>query len=376
MSFPLKTFWRLIPYAIYATFFYTENLLFVLLLAIALSTSLFKSETFNRRPITMLSYFLFALEMALLMTIGLQNPKWLAAYMIVPIVDWGWQTISPSKISITVLGLLSILIMTMSGHLAISAFILGAAYWIGSSLREMEQKKIKAQEYYDRLRISEEALRKANDELEAYYATLEAVTVLRERTRISREIHDSVGHALSTTLIQLHAIHYRLEEEAPSQMVYIEKLTHFISNALENTRDVVHNMGNEAQRKHHLKHELAELCHNFSELTKVMVTLTFPENELLFDPDHKQVLFRVVQESLTNAVKHGNATKIKVVIAITNGRILLTIHDNGSSTAFVTEGFGLTTMRERIQKLGGEINFISEENNGFMVKASLPGGSQ
>lgn len=373
MTFPLKNFWRLIPYGIYAILIYEQSLFLLLLLAVSLSVSLFKSDVMNRQKLVVVSYVLFVIEIMLLSYVGMENSRWLAAWMIVPVVDWVWRTASPHRLNRIIASVFGIGIIVLSGDVVVSLFILGASYWVGYSLGEMELKKVKAQEYYDRLRISEEALRKANEELKAYYETLEEVTVLRERTRISREIHDSVGHALSTTLIQLHAIKMRLEKEAPSQTMFIDKLVVFISSALENTREVVHNMGNEAQKNHHLKHELAELCHNFSELTQVMVTLTFPEHDPDLGTGHKQVLFRVVQESLTNAVKHGQATKIKVVLAMTNNRVLLTIQDNGRGTTEVIEGFGHKIMRERIKKLSGEIEFISEANKGFTVKASLPG---
>jgi len=412
MNFPLKNFWRIIPYTLYALIIYNSGLHFVLLLALALIVSLFKSETINQlNPINQLNsinqlnrnpyklnlifrYLFFFVESALLLFVGRAYPNWLAAWLIVPVIDWGWCFPASSgaaglsapikstpilntpllrKIHLGILFALMLVVMGVSKNLWISAFIFASAFWVGVSLNEMEQRKVKAQEYYDRLRISEEALRKANDELSAYYETLEEVTILRERTRISREIHDNVGHALSTTLIQLQSIQLRLEKEAPTQVVFIEKLISFIANALENTREIVHHMGRDALKKQHLKHELAELCHNFSDLTQIMVTLTCSDNELNLDSDYKLVLFRVVQEGLTNAVKHGHATQIKVILTASRDRILLTIQDNGCGTNSIVEGFGQQTMRARIQKLGGELHFLSEHNNGFTVKASLPG---
>ncbi|WP_243113290.1 histidine kinase [Romboutsia sp. Marseille-P6047] len=66
--------------------------------------------------------------------------------------------------------------------------------------------KLNSQKIYNQLRISEDKLKKANSDLEIYIDSLEELTILKERNRISREIHDSVGHALSTTIIQLSAI--------------------------------------------------------------------------------------------------------------------------------------------------------------------------
>ena len=371
MRFPFKNFWRIIPYGFYGLLLYESSSTYMIVLALALIVSLYKSDAKHPLKNTLLSI----LEVLLLFWISRDQRNLLPLFYVVPLVDWGWQQVWPSKIQWPLLGIFSLLLLFLSGNYILGVMVIASTYWVGCSLYEMEDKKLKAQAYYDRLRISEEALRKANLELEAYYATLEEVTVLRERTRISRDIHDNVGHALSTTLIQLQAIELRLEKEAPSQTVYVQKLIAFISGALENTREIVHKMGADAQSKRHLKHELAELCQTFSDLTQVLVTLTYPEHDNDISYAHKEVLFRTVQESLTNAVKHGSATRIKVVLTRSGDRLLLTIQDNGIGAQGDFKGFGLSAMRERVEKIGGELHLSSEQNNGFTVKASLPGVS-
>lgn len=91
--------------------------------------------------------------------------------------------------------------------------------------------KIKAQNLYDKLRVSEEKLIVVNKELEGYVNTIEEITLLKERNRISREIHDSVGHALSTAMIQLSAVLMGNKQSANSNykfMITIRILFYFM----------------------------------------------------------------------------------------------------------------------------------------------------
>ncbi|WP_297639832.1 histidine kinase dimerization/phosphoacceptor domain-containing protein, partial [uncultured Clostridium sp.] len=82
-----------------------------------------------------------------------------------------------------------------------------------SYIKKLYESKLEAQNLYDKLRVSEEKLLLANKELEGYALSIEELTLLKERNRISREIHDSVGHSLSTAMIQLNAMEALLKKE-------------------------------------------------------------------------------------------------------------------------------------------------------------------
>lgn len=377
MRFQLKFFWPIIPYTFVAINLITTGTTSVytyILWLYCLSLSILKADLFERPLSKWIKYGVFTVEVLSLIVLGerLALPFTLLAG--IPILSIYWLK-SPQEDN-------------MRFHL-LAWLILGVAFfpltkspwgipipffscWIGNTLYVLELKKKNAQLYYDQLRHSEEELLKANEALSQYYETLEEVTQLRERTRISRDIHDNVGHALSTTLIQLQAIEMRLEKSGSEEASFVTRLIVFISDALENTRKIVHDMGADAENKKAFKHEIAELCHRFSTLTGCKVLLTTTQDFPKFVPKQAEIIFRVIQESLTNAVKHGNATEVKIILSEEADQIMVTIKDNGNSNSQFKEGFGLTQMRQRIQELQGSITFTADETHGFQTQIILP----
>ena len=91
---------------------------------------------------------------------------------------------------------------------------------------------------------------------------------------------------------------------------------------------------------------------------------------LCFGEDEENAIFRIIQESVTNAIRHGKATKIVIVISSQNDNLEIVVSDNGCGCKNLIDGFGITHMKERIALLHGSIGFIS--HNGFTVEALLP----
>lgn len=374
MRFPFKIFWHIIPYLFCMAISWDSPLYLKMFLFVAFSISILKADFFIRFQNKIVPYTMAFIECVFLIFILNQLNLPLAYASIVPTIDFLWYQPQKSKRQLGIIFTYAMIILLISYN-SNPIFALGtilSSIWIGSALSVMEYKKESAQQYYDRLRISEEALKKANADLEAYYETIEEVTQLRERTRISREIHDGVGHALSTTLIQLQAIEMRLEQCENENAAHIARLADFIRDALENTRNIVHAMGNQAQKEKQFKHEIAELCHKFSTFTGVKIAVTQTENFPSITTMQSEALFRVTQECLTNSVKHGKATTIKIVLSSTDKNILLTISDNGLGAESHQEGFGLTQMKNRISELHGHLQYESQINNGFTTYITIP----
>src|SRR5699024_10062850 len=88
------------------------------------------------------------------------------------------------------------------------------------------------------------------------------------------------------------------------------------------------------------------------------------------NPSVNIVLYRIIQEGLTNSIRHGHAEKIDIKITYSNKSIKLFIKDNGLGTSYIKKGFGLKSMEDRVFSLGGTISFLSAE--GFSITASIP----
>lgn len=94
------------------------------------------------------------------------------------------------------------------------------------------------------------------------------------------------------------------------------------------------------------------------------------EKHLKFDEDEENAIYRVIQESITNAVRHGHAKKIWITLKKIDGEILLVIKDNGIGCEEVKSGFGTKHIKERIEMLKGTVSF--DGRNGFTVTARIP----
>lgn len=382
MHFPFKLFWRLMPYVAYMTLIfqhYERPMTPAIGLVVILTLSFYKAAS------TSWFFLTFSLlETVFLLAYAWFIPSFLALWIVVPLLDWLMKKQpSESRRWLPVILLTVATMVIMKSHLDLhnintpwqwiwQVLLMISMLWTGQTIYTLENKKDKAQGYYDQLRESEDALKKANQDLQDYYETLEEVTTLRERTRLSREIHDHVGHALSTTLIQLQAISLKLSKEGSDSTGALERLTHYIRETLSSTREVVHNMAPAPKGSKKLNHELATLCSNVQAMTGTKVLFTHSQTELALTDDQIQNLYRITQEALTNAIKHGEAKHIKVIASAHDTHLTLTISDDGLGADGIYEQFGLTSIKARTLRLNGTIHYDTKPGEGFLVRINIP----
>lgn len=236
---------------------------------------------------------------------------------------------------------------------------------------EEKDKKLQAQELYDRLKISEEKLKKAYKDLEVYAGSIEEITLLRERNRISREIHDSVGHSLSTIAIQLGAIEKIVERDSDSAKELTKALRNYTQNCLKDVRGAVR----EIKPKDFEAYEgiliIEELIKNFKKLTGVDVRLSFTKEKWPLNSDQAFVIYRIIQEFLANSVRHGKATVVHIMMAFSEYKLTITMKDNGDGAEKLKEGIGLKSIRERIHEIGGTFEYNTKMGEGFLAKIEI-----
>jgi signal transduction histidine kinase len=231
--------------------------------------------------------------------------------------------------------------------------------------------KLKAQRLYDQLRISEEKLKKANKDLETYANSIEELTLLRERNRISREIHDSVGHSLSTTIIQLGAIEKIAKQDGDTAAALASNLREFIKDSLQEVRTAVRELKPREFEKYEGILAIEELIKNFIKLTATDVKLGFSNNKWALNSDQSFVIYRVVQEFLSNSLRHGKATRINIFLNFSPDSLVITLQDNGMGCDNIKKGIGLSSIWERVTELGGSVEYNSKKGEGFLLKVIL-----
>lgn len=221
-----------------------------------------------------------------------------------------------------------------------------------------------------------------NDQLQESYRQLqdyadktEHMAELRERNRLAREIHDTLGHTL-TGIIMTTDASLVLMDNAPEQAKQQLQLAN--RTAREGLNDVRRSIN--ALRPDTLEHRkfaeaLEDTIEKFCLTTAAKVNYTQNAGEMDFAPDEEEAIYRVLQESLTNAVRHGKARNIEVLLDRTGQELVITIKDDGTGMApGQPEGFGLRHMRERLELLHGSLEYGNRpagEGSGFILTARL-----
>lgn len=220
-----------------------------------------------------------------------------------------------------------------------------------------------------------EQLQESYRQLQDYADKTEHMAELRERNRLAREIHDTLGHTL-TGIIMTTDASLVLMDNAPEQAKQQLQLAN--QTAREGLNDVRRSIN--ALRPDTLEHRkfaeaLEDTIEKFCLTTAAKVAYTQNAGEMDFAPDEEEAIYRVLQESLTNAVRHGKARNIEVRLDRTDRELVITVKDDGIGMApGQPEGFGLRHMRERLELLHGSLEYGNRpagEGSGFILTARL-----
>ncbi len=255
----------------------------------------------------------------------------------------------------------------------INFVLLGIFFILLSYISRLFSTKVEAQQLYDKLRVSDEKLIEANKELEGYVESIEELTLLKERNRISREIHDSVGHTLSTAMIQLSAMEAIAEKENSSMKDMIGNLRAFINESFQDVKRAVRELKPDEYDNYQGILRLQEVCKNFERMSGVEVKVIISKGDWNLSTKQINHLYRMIQEILSNSLKHGKATMVKVIMNFTEYEFVISFSDNGVGTDKIVEsGLGLKSIRERVGEIEGIVHMKSSKDNGFFVKVIVP----
>lgn len=238
-------------------------------------------------------------------------------------------------------------------------------------VKDEEVRKIEAQDLYDKLKEKDEKLKRAHKELEAYANTIEEITLLRERNRISREIHDNVGHALATIIIQLGAIEKVCISDVEKASKMAKNLAEFAKESMERVRAVVRAMKPREFEEYEGIIAVSEMIKNFEKLTGIAVKFKISNSIWKLNSDQTMVIYRITQEFLSNSLRHGKATEVKMFFNFLEGSLRVHFKDNGCGCLKVIPGVGLQGIKERVAVWGGSIEYFTKEQQGFELIVTM-----
>lgn len=213
-------------------------------------------------------------------------------------------------------------------------------------------------------------LNHALEQEKALNQRIEELATLEERNRIARDIHDSLGHLLVGLNVQMETALALWKDDPARAHQFLTKAKQLGSNALQATRESVSDI---RSSQLDLESDLTTLMEDFQRTTGIEPLYQINLSQSLSE-GIKRVIYRFVQEGLTNICKHAKATTVSISIQSTDTGLLLTLQDNGKGFPIDVNpsGFGLQGMQERIKAVGGTLNIVSEIGQGCCITVFLP----
>lgn len=233
-----------------------------------------------------------------------------------------------------------------------------------------ENKKIK--ELYDKLYQTAEELKVANIHLQEYGRKSEDMVKTKERNRLAREIHDTVGHTLTGIATGLEACIELIDWDVGKTKMQLVKIADLAKRGLVEIRRSVRALRPDAVERLSLIPAIQKLADDITECTKTTVALSIDGDVKKLWIEEEEAAYRLIQESITNAVRHGKAKEIRINFRFCDEVIKIDIQDDGIGCQSLAEGFGLKHIREMVEILQGTALFSAPPGGGFTIHAVLP----
>lgn len=222
----------------------------------------------------------------------------------------------------------------------------------------------------ERIKLLNEQLQKANEQLHEFAQEKELMGETKERNRLAREIHDTLGHILTGISVGIDAVLVLMDIAPDKAKEQLEGIGDTARRGLQDVRRSVRKLKPDALERMSLNNAIHQMIEDMSKVTNTKIYFVSYMEELEFEADEEEVIYRIIQESTTNAIRHGKATEIWIRISEKDEELMIIISDNGCGCESIKEGFGLKHIRERVELLNGEVNY--QGMIGFTIIAKIP----
>ncbi len=222
-----------------------------------------------------------------------------------------------------------------------------------------------------KLEMQSQELLETNKQLSESASMREELSLIKERNRIAGELHDNIGHSFTILKTLLEICRITIDSD-PS--ITKDKITEAISVCkigLQNLRGSIYNLSVNVSDINDLIKELKKLSLQYS-VINIYVNLYYNNFIKILDQKYVYMIYKLCEESLTNALRHGNAKNVIIILEYRDCCIKILIKDDGVGCSNIINGMGLSFMTQRINELGGSITFTSSINAGFNINVQIP----
>lgn len=196
-----------------------------------------------------------------------------------------------------------------------------------------------------------------------------------ELKNIAREVHDELGQVLTALRMDISLLRMQFGEQNPPLLSKIEDMRVLVDQAIQGVRDVTVNLRPPALDMG-LVPALNWLCNEFNARNLIPCVLQAIEPQQALSEEHIMVIFRIVQESLTNVVRHAGASRVEITLTQGDDGLMVTIRDDGQGfdpdAPRRKKSFGLMGMKERALAINGSVNVASSPALGTVITAHIP----
>lgn len=222
----------------------------------------------------------------------------------------------------------------------------------------------------EQLNEANEQLKDANLQLAAYAAESVKNAETRERNRLAREIHDTLGHTLTGIIAGIDACTMLIDAAPEAVKGQLADIADVARHGMTDVRRSVKALRPDALEKLELSRALDEMIDEMRRTTGTVIDYTCTAPLQGFNQDEEEIIYRILQESMTNAVRHGHAGHITITIGREFQKLTIRVKDDGVGCKEIHKGFGLHHMEERLSMLQGSLACSGED--GFLVTAEIP----
>ncbi len=234
---------------------------------------------------------------------------------------------------------------------------------------EIRQRAKLSETMYE-LKIKSKQLENTYLKLRETSEELEELTIVAERNRIAREIHDTVGHTLTTVLLELEAGGRLLSVDTQIAKEKIDLAKDQVRRGLQDIRESVRTLQSGKELLEFIP-SLELLIEETKKHGEINIKYDIKDLPKLTSSQEKAI-FRALQEGLTNGIRHGNSSAFVFILEYEAGIIKFMLQDNGKGNEIIVKGFGLSAMEARIKELGGVLMVSTAPGDGFQVSITIP----
>ncbi|MDA8409287.1 MAG: histidine kinase [Treponema sp.] len=250
-------------------------------------------------------------------------------------------------------------------------FVLVFAFLAGLALTLFGESRRRALREAKRLNEAIDRIAEVNAGFQSALAMAEEESTLLERNRITREIHDIVGYAFTNQQMMIEAALMLVDRGNARLVELLAMARDAVAEGLRETRKTLYELRRTDEPRNPGLGVFIKVARNFETVTGVRVNLDFGNAQGLLAQGSWLTVYRLIQESMINAFRHGKARSISITFREDRLNLHIMVRDDGRGSSSLAEGIGLSGMRERIGALGGQLEAGNSED-GFVVRARIP----